>query len=71
VVDDGGADVMLRFWLESGGDGMKHLRKMKRRQWAHIAFTRSKRDTVRWRDNVGRRRGSIEEGKCRRQRHLN
>jgi hypothetical protein len=27
-----GADSMLRFQLERGGDRMKHCRKMKRRQ---------------------------------------
>jgi hypothetical protein len=32
VVGGGGADSMLRFRLERGGDGMKHCRKMKQRQ---------------------------------------
>jgi hypothetical protein len=26
-----GVDSMLQFWLERGGDGMKHCQKMKRR----------------------------------------
>jgi hypothetical protein len=32
VVDGGGADLMLQFWLEMGDDGTKHCRKMKRRR---------------------------------------
>jgi hypothetical protein len=30
VAGDGGADSVLRFRLERGGDGMKHCRKIKR-----------------------------------------
>jgi hypothetical protein len=29
VAGSGGADSMLRFWLERGGNGMKHCQKMK------------------------------------------
>jgi hypothetical protein len=67
VACDGGADSMLQFWLKRGGDGTKHCRKMKRRQRAHLGSMGRKRDTVRWHDNIGRRRGGIGEGKGRRQ----
>jgi hypothetical protein len=36
VVDGAGVDSMLQFWLERGGDGMKHCRKMKQRRRAHL-----------------------------------
>jgi hypothetical protein len=32
VAGGSGADSMIQFWLERGGDGMKCCRKMKRRQ---------------------------------------
>jgi hypothetical protein len=38
----GGADSMLRFRLKRGGDGMKHCRKMKRRQRARLGSMGSK-----------------------------
>jgi hypothetical protein len=36
VSGDGGADYMLRFRLERGGDVMKHYQKMNRRQRARL-----------------------------------
>jgi hypothetical protein len=44
VVRCGGADLMLRFQLERGGDGTKRCRKMKQRQRARIGSMRMKRD---------------------------
>jgi hypothetical protein len=32
VAGGGGADSMLRFWLERGGDGTMHCHKMKQRE---------------------------------------
>jgi hypothetical protein len=66
VVDDGGADSILHFWLEREDDGMKYYRKMKRRQRAHLDSMRMKYDTVWQREDVDRRRGGTEEGKGRR-----
>jgi hypothetical protein len=40
---------------------MKHCRKMKRRQRAHLGSMGTKRDTTRWRGDVGWRRDDIEE----------
>jgi hypothetical protein len=64
----GGTDSMLRFQLERGGDGSKRYQKMKRRQRARLGSMGRKRDTTRWRDDVGQRRGGVGEGKRRRQR---
>jgi hypothetical protein len=66
----GGADSMLQFQLERGGDGMKHCRKMKWRQQACLGSMERKHDTVRWRGEFGRRRCGIGEGKGRRRRQL-
>jgi hypothetical protein len=40
---------------------MMRCRKMKRRQRGHLGSKESKRDTARWRDDVGRRRGEREK----------
>jgi hypothetical protein len=53
VARGGSADSMLQFRLERAGDGMK---LMKRRHRAHLGSTGRKRDTARWRGDVGRRR---------------
>jgi hypothetical protein len=45
------------------GDGMKHCRKMKMRQQARLSSMGRKRDMVRWRGDVGWRRGSTDEEK--------
>jgi hypothetical protein len=66
VANGGDVDSILRFQLERGGDGMKHCRKMKRRQRVRLDSMGRKRDTLWRRDNVGRRRGSTKEGKGRR-----
>jgi hypothetical protein len=70
VVDDGGADSMLQFQLKRGGDRTKRCRKMKQRQQARLGSIERKRDTMRRRGNIGRRRGGTREGKGRRQRQL-
>jgi hypothetical protein len=67
VAGGGGADSMLRFRLERGGDGSKRCQKMKRRQRAHLGSMRRKRDKARRHDDVGRMRGGTGEGKGRRQ----
>jgi hypothetical protein len=56
-------DSILRFWLESGGDGAKHCRKMKWRQQARLASMGRKRDTTQQCDNLGQRKCSTGEGK--------
>jgi hypothetical protein len=48
----GGADLIFRFQLKRGGDGMKYCRKMKRSQRARLDSIGRKRDTVRRRGNV-------------------
>jgi hypothetical protein len=45
---------------------MKYCRKMKRRQRARLDFIGRKRDTVRWRGNVGGRRCGTGKGKEKR-----
>jgi hypothetical protein len=62
----GGANSMLQFRLERRGDGEKYYRKMKQRQQSHLVSMERKCDTMRRRDDVGRSRGGIEEGKVRR-----
>jgi hypothetical protein len=57
---------MLQFWLERGDNRTKHYRKMNRRQRASLGSMRRKYDTVRRRDDVGRRKGGTEERKARR-----
>jgi hypothetical protein len=47
MTDVGGVDLMLQFWLESECDGMKHRRKLKRRQRAHIDSVVRKYDMLR------------------------
>jgi hypothetical protein len=61
---------MLQFRVERGGDGTKHYRKMKRRQQARLGSMERKRDTTWRRDDIGRRRCGIGEGKERRRRQL-
>jgi hypothetical protein len=68
VADGGGADLMLQFQLERGGDGTKWCRKMKRRQRAHLGSMGRKRNTMRWRGDVAQRRGVTREEKVRRRR---
>jgi hypothetical protein len=70
VAGSGGADSMLRFQLERGGDVMKRYRKMKQRQGARLGFMGRKCDTAQRSDDVGQRRGGTKEGKRRRQRQL-
>jgi hypothetical protein len=60
----GGADSMLRFQLERGGDVMK------RRQGARLGSMGRKCDTAQRSGDVGQSRGGTEEGKGRRQRQL-
>jgi hypothetical protein len=62
MADGGGADSILRFWLERGGDGTKHCRKMKRRQRAGLGSIGKKRDTAQRRGDVSQRRGGTREG---------
>jgi hypothetical protein len=57
---------MLQFLLERGDNRTKHYRKMNRRQRASLGSMRRKYDTVRRRDDVGRRKGGTEERKARR-----
>jgi hypothetical protein len=65
VGDDGdGADSMLRFRLEWGGDGMKRCQNMKRRQRACLSSIGRKCDTMRWHGDVSQRRGGTGEGEC-------
>jgi hypothetical protein len=66
VTDDGGANSILRFQLEMGGDRTKHYRKMKRMHQAHLSSMGRKCDTTQRRSDVGRRRGDIEKEKGRR-----
>jgi hypothetical protein len=66
VAGGSGANSMLWFWLERGGDRTKHCRKMKQRQQARLVSMGRKRDTVRWCGDVGRRRGGTGKGKGRR-----
>jgi hypothetical protein len=46
VADDSGADSMLQFRLERGGNMMKCCRKMKQQQRAYLDFMGSKCDTT-------------------------
>jgi hypothetical protein len=70
VANNGGADSILRFRLERGGDGVKRCQKMKRMQRACLgSMRRKKRDMVWWRGDIGRRTGGTGEGGTR-QRHL-
>ncbi len=46
VTGGGGADSILQFQLEMGGDETKYYREMKRRQQAHLRFIGSKRDAT-------------------------
>jgi hypothetical protein len=66
VAGGGGADSMLQYWLERGGDGMKHYWKMKQRQRARLGYMGRKCDMAWWHHNVRRRRGGNGEGKGRR-----
>jgi hypothetical protein len=70
VAYNGGADSILLFQLKRGGDRTKRCPKMKRRQWARLDSMGRKCNRVRRRDDVGRRRCGIEEGKGRRRRQL-
>jgi hypothetical protein len=70
VVDGGAVDSMLQFQLERGDDETNYCRNMKRSQRAHLGSMKKKCDMVRWRDDVGRRRGGTREGKERRRRQL-
>jgi hypothetical protein len=63
VAYGGDADLILQFQLEMGDNVMKHCRKIKQRHRAHLDSIERKRDTARRCDDVGRRRGSIGEGK--------
>jgi hypothetical protein len=64
VVGGGGADLMLWFRLNRGGNETKCCQKMKQRQRARLGSMEKKRD------NVGQRRGGTGEGKGRKQRQL-
>jgi hypothetical protein len=63
VACGGGADSILQFQLERGCDGMKHYRKMKRMQRAHLVSMGMKCDMVWYCDDVDRMRGSTGEEK--------
>jgi hypothetical protein len=66
VAYGGGADLMLQFWLERGGDRIKRCQKIKRRQRARLSSIGRKCDMVRRRDDIDRRICNTEEGKGRR-----
>jgi hypothetical protein len=68
VASGGGVESMLRFRLESGGDGTKHCQKMKRMQRVRFGSMGMKCDTAQWCDDISRRRVGTVEGKGRRQR---
>jgi hypothetical protein len=70
VAYGGGANLILQFQIERGGDETKRCQNMNRRQRVYFGSMGRKRDTVRWRNDIGQRRGDIEEGKGRRQRQL-
>jgi hypothetical protein len=70
VASGDGADLMLQFQIDRGGDGTKRYRKMKRRQRARLDCIRRKCDTTRQGDNVGCRIGDTGDGKGRRRHHL-
>jgi hypothetical protein len=53
VAYGGGADLILQFQFERGGDGINRCRKMKRRQRSCLCSMERKHDTVRWRNDVG------------------
>jgi hypothetical protein len=60
----GGAESILQFWLERGGDRMKM--KMKWRQRTHLDSIGRKCDMARWSDDISWMRGDTREGKERR-----
>jgi hypothetical protein len=62
----GGANSILWFRLEKGGDKMKRCQKMKWRQRACLGSMERKHDTALLCGNVGLRRGDTREGKGRR-----
>jgi hypothetical protein len=61
MADGGGANLMLRFRLEMGGNGIKHYRKTKRRPWAHFDSMERKCDTTQHCGDVDQRRGGARE----------
>jgi hypothetical protein len=63
VADGGGADSMLRFQIERGGDGTKRCQKIKRRQRAHLSYMERKRDTARRHGDICQMKGGTREGK--------
>jgi hypothetical protein len=63
VAGGGGADPLLQFWLERGGDEMKCCQKMKKRQRALLGSMGRKCDTARRHGDIGQRRGDTREGK--------
>jgi hypothetical protein len=65
VAYDGGVVSILQFQLKRGGDGTKRCRRMKQRQRTHLDLIGRKRDTVRRRDDIDRRKGGTGEGKGR------
>jgi hypothetical protein len=66
VAGGGGADSMLQFRLERGGDGTKRCRNMKWRQRAHLDSMGRNCDMMRWRGDIDSRRGGTVEEKWRR-----
>jgi hypothetical protein len=62
----GGANSMLQFRLERGGNRTKHYWKMKWWQQAHLGSMGKKRDPVLRRNDISQRRGGIGEEKGRR-----
>jgi hypothetical protein len=52
VAGGGGADSMLQFRLERGGDGTKRCRNMKWRQRAHLDSMGKNCDMMRWRGDI-------------------
>jgi hypothetical protein len=70
VAGGGDTDSLLLFWLERGDDGTKCYQKMKQMQRARLSSMGRKRNTTRWNDGVGQRRGATREEKGRRRRQL-
>jgi hypothetical protein len=70
VVHGSGADLMLQFWFEKGGNKTKCCHKMKRMQRACLGSMGRKCDRAWRRGDIDKRRGNIGEEKGRRGRQL-
>jgi hypothetical protein len=62
VASSGDVDSMIRFQLKRGGVMMKHYRKIKQRQRAHLGSMRRKCDMTQQHGDVGWSRDDIGEG---------